>query len=81
MNKIFLRALLVGILPPIWACLATYTHIQTGAVALICAGLVLIKSETPLAVFLGLLVGDIWGYVSLSVIQLVSPNFQLLAQF
>lgn len=81
MSKVTLRAILVGLLPPAWACLATFSHFQTGAVALICAGLILIKEQTNLSIVLGLVVGDIWGFLSMFIIQIFDQRFALVAQF
>ena len=61
-------ALLIALLPPLWAVLAPYLGVQTGAVALICAGVyVAAGNERKLALpmSLGFLAGDAWALLAL----------------
>ncbi len=61
-------ALCVALFPPIWAVLAPHIGVQTGAVALICAGLYSAngnKTEDALRISLGFIAGDIWAVIAI----------------
>ena len=63
-RETWLLALLIALLPPIWAVFAPVFGIKTGAVALICAGVYVaagndIKKALPMS--LGFLAGDLWA--------------------
>ena len=80
MKRVYVQAIAVAILPPIWAALSTMFGFTTGAVALMTAGLVMISRDSGLALSVGLLIGDIWGAVSFSLIALAPPSLNILAQ-
>ena len=64
-------ALLVGILPPLWAVLSGHIGITVGAVALITAGIYGAnhnQRKDAGRISLGLLAGDIWAFVSCTLI-------------
>ncbi|MCY7172317.1 DUF1097 family protein [Streptococcus gallolyticus] len=68
-------AMLIALLPPLWAILAPYLGIKVGAVALICASLYVLsgnqlKEAVPLSI--GLILGDIWSVIALNIIA-ISP--------
>ncbi len=57
-------ALAIALLPPIWAVLAPHLHIETGAVALICAGIYVASGnriQDAVRISLGFLCGDLWA--------------------
>ena len=61
-------ALCIALFPPIWAVLAPHLGVQTGAVALICAGVYAaagnqVKLAVPMS--LGFLAGDAWAVLAL----------------
>ncbi|MCR5777925.1 MAG: DUF1097 domain-containing protein [Lachnospiraceae bacterium] len=82
-NKLTL-ALGIALLPPIWAVLAPYAGITTGAVALICAGLYVTngnKVSDALKITLGFLCGDIWAVIAVFLMEKMSfdPRVELYA--
>ena len=82
-NKLTL-ALGIALLPPIWAVLAPYAGITTGAVALICAGLYVTngnKVSDALKITLGFLCGDIWAVIAIFLMEKMSfdPRVELYA--
>ena len=57
----------IAFMPPVWAVLAPFIGVDTGAVALICAGLFVAngnRRQDTFKISLGLLLGDIWGLKS-----------------
>ena len=81
LNKITL-ALGIALLPPIWAVLAPYAGITTGAVALICAGVYVAngnKVSDALKIALGFLCGDAWAVLAIFIMEKLSfnPNVEL----
>ena len=67
-------ALLIALLPPLWAVLAPTLGVQTGAVALICAGVYVSagndrKKAVPMS--LGFLAGDAWAVLALWVMSVL----------
>lgn len=61
-------ALGIALLPPIWAVLAPYVGVTTGAVALICAGLYVTngnKKEDALKIGIAFLLGDLWAVIAI----------------
>jgi hypothetical protein len=67
-------ALCIALFPPIWAVLAPHLGVQTGAVALICAGVYAaagnqVKLAVPMS--LGFLAGDAWAVLALWVMSLL----------
>ena len=81
LNKdILILALLVGILPPIWAVLSGHVGVSVGAVSLITAGIYnadINQKEDKLSISLGLLMGDIWGFLGCSLTQILSFNIDI----
>lgn len=72
-------ALSVGIalLPPIWAVLAPYLGITTGAVALICAGLYVTngnKQQDGLKIMIGFWLGDLWALSAIIIMEWLKWN-------
>ena len=67
-------ALCIALLPPLWAVLAPYLGVQTGAVALICAGVYVSAGndkKKALPMSLGFLAGDLWAVAALWVMSLL----------
>lgn len=67
-------ALCIALFPPIWAVLAPRIGVQTGAVALICAGVYAAagnRTELAVPMSLGFLAGDLWAVVALWVMDLL----------
>ena len=65
-------ALCVALFPPIWAVLAPHVGVQTGAVALICAGLYSAngnKAEDAPRLSLGFLAGDAWAVLAIFMME------------
>ena len=65
-------AFCIALLPPIWAVAAPYFNITTGAVALICAGLCAAngdRTSDALKISVGFLLGDIWAWLALFIMQ------------
>nr|WP_050546777.1 DUF1097 family protein [Lactiplantibacillus pentosus] len=57
-------AIFIAVIPPLWAVLSPKFGVETGAVALISAGLFTAKGNDPkkaLSIILGLLIGIPWG--------------------
>ena len=78
-KKIQMLTLAFGIafMPPIWAVLAPYIGVSTGAVALICAGLFVAngnKRENALKIAVGFLLGDLWAVVAVWVMETMQMN-------
>lgn len=74
----------IAFMPPIWAVLAPYAGVTTGAVALICAGLYVTngnKVSDALKITLGFLCGDIWAVIAIFVMEKMNlnPNVELYA--
>lgn len=70
-------ALGIALLPPLWAVLAPYIGITTGAVALICAGVYVSngnKIEDGLKISIGFLCGDIWAFTALKIMDIININ-------
>lgn len=70
-------ALGVAFFPPIWAVLAPYLNVSTGAVALICAGLYAAngnKRENAGKISIGFLLGDFWAVVALKIMDVLQFN-------
>jgi len=73
-------ALGIGLLPPIWAVLAPYIGVTTGAVALICAGLFVANGNqhgNTIKICLGFLCGDIWAVAALKAMDIMQLNADL----
>lgn len=85
-KKINIMTLALGIamLPPIWAVLAPYAGITTGAVALICAGLYVTngnKIADAFKITLGFILGDCWAVLAIFIMEKLqfNPNIELYA--
>lgn len=80
--NILTLALGIAALPPIWAVLAPFAGITTGAVALICAGLYVTngnKISDALKITLGFLGGDCWAVLAIFIMEklTLNPNLEL----
>ncbi len=78
-KKIHMLTLAFGIafMPPIWAVLAPYIGVSTGAVALICAGLFVAngnKRENALKIAVGFLLGDLWAVIAVWAMETMQMN-------
>lgn len=65
-------ALGIALLPPIWAVLAPYIGVSTGAVALICAGLYVTNGNKRCDAFkiaAGFLLGDLWAVCAIWIME------------
>lgn len=75
-------ALGIALLPPIWAVLAPYIGVTTGAVALICAGIYVTngnKLEDALKIMFGFWCGDLWAVIAIYFMNYsnINPNLEL----
>lgn len=70
-RPVWTLALCIALFPPLWAVLAPYIGVQTGAVALICAGVYNANAEKGRAVrmSLGFLAGDAWAVFALWIME------------
>lgn len=78
-KKIQVLSLAFGIafLPPLWAVLAPYIGITTGAVALICAGVFAANGNKYAAapkISIGFLCGDFWAVTALAAMEWMNLN-------
>lgn len=67
----------VAFFPPLWAVIAPYLKVSTGAVALICAGLYAAhgnKREDAVKISIGFLLGDFWAVLALKVMDILMFN-------
>lgn len=65
-REVITLALLIAVMPPLWAVLSPYMEISVGPVALICAGIYATngnKFEDAHKIALGYLAGDIWALI------------------
>ncbi|MBQ3663125.1 MAG: DUF1097 domain-containing protein [Clostridia bacterium] len=70
-------ALCIALFPPIWAVLSSHVGVQTGAVALICAGVYTAANgdkKRAVPISLGFLAGDIWAIFPLWIAKKLSWN-------
>lgn len=70
----------IALLPPLWAVLAPYIGIKTGAVALICAGLYVTngnKQEDGLKIMFGFWCGDLWAVLAILIMGYMNFNQNL----
>ena len=75
-------AAFIAIVPPLWAVLSPQFGVETGAVALVCAGLFTAEGNDPRRarrIILGLLLGIPWGILALRFTAL--PGNQAVNQF
>lgn len=88
-KEVLILAIGIALLPPLWAVLAPYIGISTGAVALICAGVYVTngnKLEDGLKIMIGFWCGDSWALLALKCMNSISFNpdlelFVILAIF
>ncbi len=82
-RPVWTLALCIALFPPLWAVLAPYIGVQTGAVALICAGVYNASTEKrrALRMSLGFLAGDAWAVLALWTMEKLpwNPNIELFA--
>lgn len=67
----------IAFMPPIWAVLAPFLGVSTGAVALICAGLFVAngnKRQDTFKICMGFLLGDIWALTAVWVMETLQWN-------
>ncbi|MGM9536037.1 MAG: DUF1097 domain-containing protein [Intestinibacter sp.] len=81
-KEVLALAIGIALLPPIWAVLAPYIGITTGAVALICAGLYVTngnKTEDGMKIMFGFLCGDLWAVFAIYAMKHLNlnPNLEL----
>lgn len=70
----------IALLPPIWAVLAPYAGITTGAVALICAGVYVTngnKIADAFKIIVGFLCGDAWAVLAIYIMEKMQFNPQI----
>lgn len=73
-------AFCIALFPPIWAVAAPYLNVNTGAVALICAGVYVANGnrlQDAMKISAGFLLGDFWAWLALKVMDLVPWNEDL----
>lgn len=80
--NILTLALGIALLPPLWAVLAPYLGVSTGAVALICAGVYVTngnKRKDAFKIGAGFLLGDLWAVLVVWIMEKLSfhPNVEL----
>lgn len=81
-KEILILSIGIALLPPLWAVLAPYIGISTGAVALICAGLYVTngnKQEDGLKIMFGFWCGDLWAVLAILIMEYINlnPNLEL----
>lgn len=72
----------IALLPPLWAVLAPYIGVSTGAVALICAGVYVTngnKRKDAFKIGAGFLLGDLWTVLAIWIMEKLAfhPNVEL----
>ena len=84
MKKINMLTLAFGIalMPPIWAVLAPYIGVSTGAVALICAAVYVTngnKKEDAFKIGMGFVLGDLWAVIAIWLMEMATfhPDAEL----
>lgn len=75
-------AFCIAFFPPIWAVIAPYINVNTGAVALICAGLYVTngnKRNDAVKISIGFLLGDFWAVLALKIMDAlkINPDIEL----
>lgn len=76
-KEVLTLALLVGILPPIWAIVSPYIGIHVGPISLIAAGIYGAngnKFEDSFKIVVGYIAGDIWSLVSVIIMDKTPIN-------
>lgn len=75
--EVWMLALGIALFPPIWAVIAPHFGIQTGAVALICAGVYVTngnKKSDAIKISIGFLLGDAWAVIALKIMDMMKWN-------
>ena len=72
----------IAFMPPVWAVLAPFIGVDTGAVALICAGLFVAngnRRQDTFKISLGFLLGDLWALTAVWIMEILpwNPNVEL----
>lgn len=73
-------AFCIALFPPIWAVAAPYLNVNTGAVALICAGVYVANGnrlQDALKISAGFLLGDFWAWLALKLMDMARFNEDL----
>lgn len=76
-REVFALALGIALLPPLWAVLAPFLGITTGAVALICAGVYVANGnrvKDGVRISVGFLLGDLWAVAVLALTEWLRFN-------
>lgn len=76
-KETLILAFCIALFPPIWAVLAPYIGVTTGAVSLICAGLYVAngnKTSDAFKISLGFLMGDLWAVLALFIMKYLPFN-------
>ena len=76
-TEVWTLALGIALFPPLWAVIAPYFKVSTGAVALICAGLYVAngnKRQDAVKISVGFLLGDFWGVTALKIMDVMKFN-------
>lgn len=79
-KEVWTLALGIALLPPLWAVLAPHIGVQTGAVALICAGVYVANGNQAadgIKISTGFLLGDLWAVAALEIMKLMQFNEDL----
>lgn len=78
--EVWTLALGIALFPPLWAVIAPYLKVSTGAVALICAGLYVAngnKRQDAVKISIGFLLGDFWAVMALKIMDTMKFNEDL----
>lgn len=76
-KEIISLALLIGLLPPLWAIASSHLGNSVGAIALICAGLYVANGNVfadSHRMAIGFILGDFWSLITNSIMRSVSGN-------
>ena len=76
-KEVWIMAFCIAMFPPIWAVAAPYMNINTGAVALICAGVYAANGsrlQDAVKISTGFLLGDCWAVLALKLMDLAQWN-------
>ena len=79
-REVITLALLIAVMPPLWAVLSPYMGISVGPVALICAGIYATNGnrfEDAHKIALGYLAGDIWALIVATIMAHTPINADL----
>lgn len=79
-KQVLALAIGIALLPPLWAVMAPYIGVNTGAVALICAGLYVTngnKARDGFSIMLGFWCGDLWAVLAIFIMSNLNLNENL----